>query len=159
MKSTLKKAGYNKVHKQMNDVFLQFTAKVVFLIIMMFSINLFFAGHYTPGGGFVGGLLCAASIILLLVAFDRKIISEMLKVDYRTIIYIGLAIAIIVPGLLFLFGEPFFTHQHTYIHLPVFGEIPIHTAMFFDLGVYLTVAGATVLIIILLAAGELGGKK
>ncbi len=67
MKNTLKKAGYDKVQKQMNDVFLQFTAKVVFFIVIMFSFNLFFAGHYTPGGGFVGGLLAAAALILLLI--------------------------------------------------------------------------------------------
>lgn len=152
MKSTLKKAGYNKVHKQMNDVFLQFTAKVVFLIIIMFSINLFLAGHYSPGGGFVGGLLGAASIILLLLAFDRKTMERMLKVDYKVIITVGLTLAIAVPILSLFLGTPFFTHQHTYIHLPIFGEVALHTALIFDLGVYLTVAGATLLIIILLGA-------
>ena len=68
MKNTLKKAGYNKVQKQMNDVFLQFTAKLVFFIVIMFSFNLFFAGHYTPGGGFVRG---AARSSILILPSDR----------------------------------------------------------------------------------------
>lgn len=152
VKSTLKRAGYNRVHKQMNDVFLQFTAKVVFLIILMFSLNLFFAGHYTPGGGFVGGLLAAAAIILLLLAYDRKTMERMLKVDYKIIIVAGLSFAVAVPLLSFLFGTPFFTHQHTYIDLPILGEVALHSAVLFDIGVYLIVAGATLLIIILLGA-------
>lgn len=152
MKSTLKKAGYNKVQKQMNDVFLQFISKVVFLIILMFSINLFFAGHYTPGGGFVGGLLAAVSIILLLLAFDKKTMEKMLKVDYKMIIVVGLAFSIGVPILSLFLGTPFFTHQYTYINLPVLGELALHSAVLFDIGVYLTVAGATLLIIIKLGA-------
>lgn len=154
LKSTLKKLGYAKVHKQMNDVFLKYTAKVVFLIIITFSINLFFSGHYTPGGGFVGGLLAAAAIILLLLAYDLKTINKMIPVDHKKMIALGLAISILVPLLLMIFGQPFFTHQALYLTLPIFGEVPIHSAVFFDVGVYITVAGTTLLIISLLATEQ-----
>lgn len=154
MKSTLKKLGYNRVHKQMNDVFLKYTAKVVFLIIITFSINLFFSGHYTPGGGFVGGLLAAGAIILLLLAYDLKTLRKMLRIDDKRTITLGLAISFIVPILLMLFGNPLFTHQHTYLQLPIFGEVPLHTAVIFDVGVYITVVGTTLLIITLLASEQ-----
>lgn len=154
MKSTLKKLGYNRVHKQMNDVFLKYTAKVVFLIIITFSINLFFSGHYTPGGGFVGGLLAAGAIVLLLLAYDLKTLRKMLRIDDKRTITLGLAISFIVPILLMLFGNPLFTHQHTYLELPVFGEVPLHTAVIFDVGVYITVVGTTLLIITLLASEQ-----
>ncbi len=154
MKSTLKKLGYSRVHKQMNDVFLKYTARVVFLIIIMFSINLFFSGHYTPGGGFVGGLMAAGAIILLLLAYDLKTLRRMIPIDNRKAITIGLAIAVLIPILLMLFGNPLFTHQHTYIELPIFGEVALHTAVLFDVGVYVTVAGTTLLIITLLASEQ-----
>lgn len=154
LKSTLKKLGYSRVHKQMNDVFLKYTAKVVFLIIITFSINLFFSGHYTPGGGFVGGLLAAGAIILLLLAYDLKTINKMIPFDYKRVIAFGLAISVVVPMLLMVFGQPFFTHQHLYLDLPLFGEIPIHTAVLFDVGVYVTVAGTTLLIITLMATEQ-----
>ncbi|SOC44112.1 Na(+)/H(+) antiporter subunit B [Salinicoccus kekensis] len=154
MKSTLKKLGYNRVHKQMNDVFLKYTAKVVFLVIITFSINLFFSGHYTPGGGFVGGLLAAGAIILLLLAYDLKTLRKMLRIDDKRTITLGLAISFIIPILLMFFGTPLFTHQYTYLQLPVFGEVPIHTAVIFDVGVYITVAGTTLLIITLLASEQ-----
>lgn len=151
MKSTLKKAGYSKVQKQVHDVFLQFTAKIIFFIIILFAFKLFFAGHYTPGGGFVGGLLAAAAIILLLIAYDQKTVAEMLPIDFRVLIGIGLTFAAVLPILSFFFGTPFFTHQHTYINVPVFGEVALHSAVIFDVGVFLTVAGSSLLIIKLIA--------
>lgn len=154
MKNTLKKAGYNKVQKQMNDVFLQFTAKVVFFIIIMFSFNLFFAGHYTPGGGFVGGLLAAAALILLLIAYDRKTLASMVPIDFRLVITIGLLFAAGIPTLSFLFGTPFFTHQYTYVEVPVFGEVALHSAVLFDIGVFLTVAATALLIIVLVGEAD-----
>ncbi|HIV82588.1 MAG TPA: Na(+)/H(+) antiporter subunit B [Candidatus Salinicoccus merdavium] len=154
LKSTLKKLGYAKVHKQMNDVFLKYTAKVVFLIIITFSINLFFSGHYSPGGGFVGGLLAAAAIVLLLLAYDLKTINKMIPFDHKWLIALGLTLSFLVPLVLMIFGQPFFTHQAFHLELPIFGEVPIHSAVFFDVGVYITVAATTLLIITLLATEQ-----
>ena len=138
----------------MNDVFLKYTAKVVFLVIITFSINLFFSGHYTPGGGFVGGLLAAGAIILLLLAYDLKTLKRMIRIDNKRMITAGLAVCLIVPILLMFFGNPFLTHQYTYLQLPVFGEVPLHSAILFDVGVYIIVAATTLLIITLLASEQ-----
>lgn len=154
MKSALKRAGFKQVHKQMNDIHLQFTAKVAFFIILLFSFNLFFAGHYTPGGGFVGGLLLSAAIVLLLLAYDFKTLKQMLPIRFRLLIATGLLLAVGVPTVLMFFGYPFFTHEFTGINLPIVGEIDLHSATFFDLGVFLTVCGATLLIIILVGGAD-----
>ncbi|GAB3064717.1 Na(+)/H(+) antiporter subunit B [Salinicoccus sesuvii] len=154
MKHKLKKADSHKGQKQMNDVFLQFVSKVVFFIVIMFSFNLFFAGHYTPGGGFVGGLLAASALILLLIAYDKKTMQKMLPIDFRMILAVGLLFAAGVPTLSFLFGTPFFTHQFTYIEVPVFGEIALHSAVLFDIGVFLTVAATSLFIIVLVGEAE-----
>ncbi len=151
MKNALMRAGYNKVSRQMNDVFLQFASKVIFFLIVMFAFNLFFAGHYTPGGGFVGGLLGASAVVLLLIAFDRKTVHKMLPIDYRFMITLGLVFAGGVPTLSFLFGTPFFQHQFTYVEVPILQELSLHTAVLFDIGVFLTVMGACLLIITLVA--------
>ncbi|HLR39608.1 MAG TPA: Na(+)/H(+) antiporter subunit B [Jeotgalicoccus sp.] len=154
MKSALKRAGYKQVHKQMNDVHLQFISKVAFFIILLFAFNLFFAGHYTPGGGFVGGLLTSAAIVLLLIAFDVKTLKKMLPIRFRLLIASGLFLAIGVPTGLMFFGYPFFTHEFTEITLPILGEIGLHSATPFDLGVFLTVCGSTLLIIILVGGAD-----
>ena len=44
-----------------------------------------------------------------------------------------------------MFGQPFLTSAHGQPHLPILGELPLATAALFDLGVYITVVGATLL--------------
>jgi multicomponent K+:H+ antiporter subunit A len=46
-----------------------------------------------------------------------------------------------------LFDRPFLTSAFGYFDIPLIGEIELATAMLFDLGVYLTVVGATLLIL------------
>jgi len=51
-----------------NDIILQTVTKFTLFVIILFSIHLFFAGHYHPGGGFIGGLMTSGAIVLLLLA-------------------------------------------------------------------------------------------
>ena len=130
-----------------NDVILQFTAKIVFFIIFFFSIHIFLAGHYTPGGGFVGGLLTSSAIVLLLLAFDLKTLRTVLPINYTYMIASGLILALATAAFPMFVGEAFFTHFFDYFDLPLLGKTSLHTAALFDLGVYLVVVGVTMTII------------
>ena len=57
----------------------------------------------------------------------------------------GLGIAGLTGIGAFVWGRPFLTSAHGHPHVPVLGELPLATAALFDLGVYLTVVGATLL--------------
>lgn len=130
-----------------NDVILKTMTKVIFFIIILFSIHIFFAGHYSPGGGFVGGLLTASAIVLLLVAFDLKTITTILPFNYTVMTAIGLLIALGTAAGSIFFNVPFFTHVFEYYTLPLLGKQSLHTAALFDAGVYLVVVGVTMTII------------
>lgn len=130
-----------------NDIILQTTTKVVLFIIVLFSIHIFFAGHYTPGGGFVGGLLASGAIVLMLLAFDMKTVAKILPVNYIYMIAVGLLFSIGTGTGALLFNAPFLTHTYTYADLPVLGEMTLTTASLFDLGVFLVVVGVTMTII------------
>lgn len=130
-----------------NDVIFQTVSKVVFFIIIFFAVHLFFAGHYYPGGGFVGGLLTAGALVLLLLAFDIKTVQRGFTLDYKWMIAVGLLLSVGTAAGSLLFNVPFFTHAYDYFHLPLFGKTSLHTAMLFDLGVYLVVIGVTMTII------------
>ncbi|ANU19015.1 Na(+)/H(+) antiporter subunit B [Planococcus plakortidis] len=130
-----------------NDVMLQTATKVVTFIILMFAVHIFFAGHYTPGGGFVGGLLTASAIVLLMLAFDIPTIKKILPINYVVLTAVGLLIAIATASASIIFDVPFFTHAYDYFNLPLFGKTSLHSAMLFDLGVYLVVVGVTMTII------------
>ncbi|MDE5052835.1 Na(+)/H(+) antiporter subunit B [Niallia taxi] len=130
-----------------NDVILQTTTKIVLFIILIFSVFIFFTGHYTPGGGFIGGLLTSGAIVLLLLAFDLKTVKKILPFNYMYMIATGLLFSIGTGAGAMLFNVPFLTHAYTHIDIPILGELSLHTATIFDLGVFLVVVGVTMTII------------
>lgn len=130
-----------------NDVMLQTATKVVTFIILMFAVHIFFAGHYTPGGGFVGGLLTASAIVLLMLAYDIETVKKIIPFNYVMMTSIGLLVALATASASILFDVPFFTHAYDYFDLPILGKTSLHSAALFDLGVYLVVVGVTMTII------------
>lgn len=60
---------------------------------------------------------------------------------------VGVAIATLTGLGSWLFGYPFLTSSFGYFTLPVVGEFELATALLFDLGVYLAVVGATLMIL------------
>jgi multicomponent Na+:H+ antiporter subunit B len=130
-----------------NDVILQTVTKFTLFVIILFSIHLFFAGHYYPGGGFIGGLMTSGAIVLLLLAFDIKTVKAILPIDYIKVIAIGLLFSIGTGAGALILGMPFLTHAFTYVHLPLLGKTSLHTAVLFDTGVFLVVIGVTMTII------------
>ncbi|MDQ0219629.1 Na(+)/H(+) antiporter subunit B [Peribacillus cavernae] len=130
-----------------NDIILQTVAKLASLVILLFSIYIFFGGHYSPGGGFVGGLLASGAIVLLLLAYDLKTVAAILPIDYKLLIAAGLLIAVLTGAGALLFDAPFMTHTFSYFDVPLLGHTALHTAVLFDLGVYLVVVGVTMTII------------
>lgn len=142
------------MNKQRNDVIFQFCTLVIFFIILMFSFSIFLGGHYTPGGGFVGGLLVSGALLLILIAYDIRTLERILPLDFKKVIAIGLAFCYGTPLISLAMGKPFFTHFFGELHVPLFGAIHWHTAMLFDLGVMLAVIGTTMTIILRIGESE-----
>lgn len=132
---------------KMNNVILKTTSQVIFFIIFLFSIHIFLAGHFAPGGGFVGGLLMSCALVLLLLTYDIKTVQNLLPINYMTLTAIGLFLALGTACISAFFGEAFFKHYFDHFHLPLLGDTELHTAMIFDLGVYFVVVGVTMIII------------
>jgi multicomponent K+:H+ antiporter subunit A len=49
------------------------------------------------------------------------------------------------------FGQPFLTSHFRHVAIPVLGQLPLASAVLFDLGVFCLVVGATTLLLIALA--------
>lgn len=138
-------------NRSSNDIILKTASIVLVFLIFAFSIYLFLIGHNSPGGGFVGGLITSAAFILLYVAYGFPVMRQVLKVNFRIILALGLLTAVLTGAGSFFFGAQFLTHTFGHFHFPVFGNVELATAMFFDLGVFLTVVGTTMTIIISIA--------
>lgn len=137
---------------RINDVVLQTVTRGVAFVILIFSLYLFFAGHHHPGGGFIGGLMTASALVLLYIAYDIETMKKVIQIDYIKMTALGLLIAVMTGLGSFLFEKPFLSHTFDYFYLPLLGKSELATAVLFDLGVYLTVVGITMTII--LAIGE-----
>lgn len=77
--------------------------------IMLFGLYVIFHGHYSPGGGFQGGTLLAASLLLIRISSGRSIsniqFSEYLSTPLAVIgvlIYFGTGLVAIFTGGYFL---------------------------------------------------------
>lgn len=116
-------------------------------LALIVSVYIFFRGHNLPGGGFVAGLITSVAMILQYVAKGVDWVKPRLKVEYTTLIGIGILLATVTGLASWLFERPFLTSWFDYFEVPVLGQIELASAIAFDLGVYLTVVGATLLIL------------
>lgn len=137
-----------------NDLLLHFVTRIVVCIIIAFSFYLFLAGHNSPGGGFIGGLMTASALLLMYLTFNIKSIKQVLKIDFTKIIALGLIITIITGFSSLLFGDPYLTQYFDYFQLPILGETELTTALPFDLGIYLVVVGIALTMILTIAEDD-----
>jgi len=133
------------------------TARVVVPIILVVATSLFLQGHNLPGGGFIGGVLTVAAFTLVYVAYsldylevgvlDREVDYEQHIGEHRTVaayrrlFMFGLALTVASGLVAVALGEPFLSQSYTYVHLPLFGEIEVASAIVFDTGIFCVVVG------------------
>lgn len=132
----------------MNSVILRTVTRGLLPALLLYSLFLLTAGHNAPGGGFVGGLVAASALALYSLAYGVETARQALRVDSRTLIGLGLAVAL-SSGILPLFsGLPFMTGLWTDVAVPGLGTVAIGTPVLFDVGVYLLVLGVTLTILL-----------
>jgi multicomponent Na+:H+ antiporter subunit B len=134
-----------------NDLVLRTTTSLIAFILLGFAIYLLLAGHNSPGGGFVGGLLTSGAILLMYMAYGMEVGKKIIPINFTLLIPIGLSFAVGTGLGSFIFNVPFLSQTFGYFHLPIFGEIELATAMIFDIGVYFTVVGVMMTIILTIA--------
>ena len=114
----------------------------------LLSAYLFLRGHDLPGGGFAAGIALAIAFLLQYLGTNVREVEDRLRILPVRWIGLGLLVAAGTGMGAWLFGYPFLTSHARYLDLPLVGRMPFATALLFDLGVYLLVVGATVLILV-----------
>ncbi|UXJ51432.1 monovalent cation/H+ antiporter subunit A [Pseudomonas citronellolis] len=128
-------------------------ARLLLPLALLVAVFIFLRGHNLPGGGFIAGLVTAVALILQYIACGSRWVHTRLPLNYSRTAGLGVFVAGLTGLGSWAFGYPFLTSSFGHFHLPLVGEFELATAMLFDLGVYLTVVGATLLI--LAGLGEL----
>ncbi len=116
-------------------------------LALMVSVYIFIRGHNLPGGGFIAGLITAVAMIQQYIAQGYGWIKARLSINYLYLIGSGLLIAAATGIGSFFWQQPFLKSWHGHFHVSLMGEIELASAMAFDLGVYLTVVGACLMIL------------
>jgi multicomponent K+:H+ antiporter subunit A len=131
----------------------------LFPVIIVLALYLFLRGHDQPGGGFVAGITMSIAFVLQYLAGGTRWTEERLRILPVYWIGTGLLLALLTGAGAWLFGHPFLTSTFQYLDLPLLGRVPIASALLFDLGVFVLVVGATVLILIAIAHQSIRGPR
>jgi len=117
----------------------------------MTSIFLLLRGHNDPGGGFVGGLVMAISIILQYMVGGTGWVESRMRLHPQHWMALGLLCAALTGMFAWLHHHYFLDVMDWHWRLPLLGDVHLSTALFFDVGVYMLVVGATVLMLVAIA--------
>lgn len=135
---------------------LKILARLMLPLALLVAVFIFLRGHNEPGGGFIAGLVTAVALVLLQVSSGQNWAQRRIGLNYRSLSALGVLIAGATGLASWLFAKPFLTSAHGVVRIPLLGDLELASAMAFDLGVYFTVVGATLLI--LTSLGQLGHR-
>lgn len=133
------------------SVVLDVCVGALFHTVLLFSIFLLFAGHNAPGGGFVGGLVAGAALVLRYVQRGQEAVRAAMPVSPQVLLGMGLALALAVATGPLVVGGTFFESFTVSRQLPLAGTVKATSTLLFDVGVYVVVVG-----LVLAAVRELG---
>ncbi|MHC4952460.1 MAG: Na(+)/H(+) antiporter subunit B [Planctomycetota bacterium] len=128
------------------NIIVRVTARFVAPIIQIFALYVLFHGHYSPGGGFQGGVMIAASIILVRLSIGSRETRALLPTSLATRgAALGALIFLGIGALAFRFGGEFLD----YGMIPFSKDEPMrrsHGILLIEIGVALACITALVAI-------------
>ncbi len=144
----------------MKSYVLRAGARIIVPLLVILSALLLLRGHNEPGGGFIGGLVCGSAFVLWGIAFGMPAALQLLRIPPLGLMGWGLFLAgaSALPAL--FAGRPIFTGLWPDWSIPtgIVGKVKLGTPLFFDLGIFLVVAG-TVVLMVYAMAGEEGKER
>lgn len=138
----------------MNSIILRTATRLVVALMLIFSLFLLWRGHNLPGGGFIGSLVAATAFALYSMSDGPAAVRRALRIDPRLIAVGGLMTALVAGLLAALAGQPFLTGLWHKIPLGPEATLPLGTPLLFDIGVYFTVLGAVLSLLLALEESE-----
>ncbi|TAM49793.1 MAG: monovalent cation/H+ antiporter subunit A [Burkholderiaceae bacterium] len=126
---------------------------------VLMAIHLFMRGHNEPGGGFVAGLVFSVALVLQYIVSGTQWVEAHLPLAPRRWVAVGLLCALATGLGSIALGYPFMTTHTAHLTLPLVGDIHLASATFFDLGVFILVVGATLLILTSIAHQSVRGHR
>jgi NADH:ubiquinone oxidoreductase subunit 5 (subunit L)/multisubunit Na+/H+ antiporter MnhA subunit/uncharacterized MnhB-related membrane protein len=135
--------GNPELHPVPRDLILRQVGLWAFVPLNLFAAYLFLRGHQAPGGGFIAGLVSSLSLLLLVFVLGVHGVRRLIRFNPVLLAVGGVGLSLATALLPTLLGLPVFHHFHGYL-----AGFYIGTPFWFDLGVYLTVVGVLLKLIL-----------
>ena len=137
-----------------DSVIVHTLGRIVIPITQLFGFYVLVFGHHGPGGGFVGGVILAASMILAILVFGRHSPHSWLGAKVLNGDGLGLLIIAGLGGLCLIGGGEFLNYSH--LQIPGLDDVSRHYLgiMMIQIGVAADVAVTGVSIAIRLSDVE-----
>ncbi|MDP8960910.1 MAG: DUF4040 domain-containing protein [Actinomycetota bacterium] len=119
----------------------------IFPIAMIFSLFLLFAGHNSPGGGFVAGLVAGAVLVLRRMTGGPGELRTVLPLSPSLVLGAGLGLAVLAAAGGWLWGSALLESATWQVDLPLLGSVKTTSTLLFDLGVYVVVVGFVLMVL------------
>ncbi|WP_317624550.1 monovalent cation/H+ antiporter subunit A [Rhodalgimonas zhirmunskyi] len=144
----LRNADYSQDRsRDRHPLMMVIATRVMMPVAIMVGVYIFLRGHNQPGGGFVAGLVISIALLMQYMASGFAWTLRRQQIEYHSMIGSGVVIAGLTGAGAWLGGKPFLTSGFDYFHIPPIEEFELATAMLFDLGVFLAVLGAVMLML------------
>jgi len=133
-------------------------SRIMFPFIFLFGVYIVFHGHLTPGGGFPGGVIIAASVAMLILAYGLERIQKSTSFLHAEVLDTLGSVAIVAIGILGLIFGAYFLE--TVFPLGVFGQLfSGGNFLWLYIGVGIKVAAGILLILFAMLMWDRGEHK
>lgn len=102
------------------DMILQTAVRILIPFIQLFGLYVIVHGHYSPGGGFQGGVIIGAAIILMALVFGlRSSMHYVSENTNKTLAILGPFVFCFIGALTILFGGGFLDYSALNAVIPI----------------------------------------
>lgn len=125
-------------------VILSASTRLLAPLMFGFSAYLLLRGHSAVGGGFIGGLVAGAGVVIMHLAHGPDPGRLLRRVSVEALVGTGLLVGVSYGLAGLVLGGSLLRGGKVEIRLPVLGEQGLAASLIFDVGVYLIVVGLVV---------------
>ncbi|HET6674728.1 MAG TPA: monovalent cation/H+ antiporter subunit A [Nitrospiraceae bacterium] len=128
-----------------NGIMFAAAARLLLPFALLVAVSMFLRGHDLPGGGFLAGLIVSLALLMQYMGEGLHPILTRVRIDFLVLIGAGVLLAGLTGLAGMMAGRPFLTSANGDLHIPFLGDLPLASAVAFDLGVFMAVLGTALL--------------
>jgi multicomponent Na+:H+ antiporter subunit B len=141
------------------NVIIKTICRLMIPFLQLYAIYVLMHGHYSPGGGFQGGVMMGASFILLVMAYGLEEARRRISVRALTVYAcLGLFIYSGIGALALLMGGNYLDYGRLPLPISSVPKIRAMGILGIEIGVFLGVMAIMIFIFLTIASYDTEGK-